>query len=91
MKRNVASGNLEYAFLLVRPRPVVVDSDVHPVAQCAERLVEKRIRQDAVDLGSDRGRDFELPGFGLGDTSGQEHLTARDGESQRDGPRRGLP
>ena len=65
MEGLVAAGDLEHAFFFVRPRAVVVDGDVHAVAERAERLVEKRVRQDAVDLGADRRGDLELLRVGV--------------------------
>ena len=59
-------GISQHPFLLVRPRAVGVDRHVDPVAEGAERPVEERVRQDAVDLGAERRGQLELGGVGFG-------------------------
>ena len=59
-------GHAHLRVLLVRPRAVVVNRDVHAEADRPEGPVEERIRQDAVDLRAERRADLELGGIGLG-------------------------
>jgi hypothetical protein len=55
-----------------------VHGDAHSEAERVKRIVEERIRQDAVVLGA-RGRaDLELRGVGLGRACSEDDLSARD-------------
>src|ERR1039458_3963766 len=62
----VPARDLQHAFLLVRPGPVVVYRHADPVAKRTEGPVEEWVGQDAVDLGTDGRRKREVGGFGLG-------------------------
>ena len=87
-ERLVPTRDLEDAFLLVGPGPVPVDHHVDPVAESAEGLVEERVGQDPVDLGTARRRELELGGIGLRLARCQQRLGPRDAE--REGHRSGF-
>jgi len=65
---------------VVRPGAVVVDRDLNPILDRLERVLEKRIRADAVDLGAALRDELEAPGVHAGFTDRHRGLSARDRE-----------
>ena len=84
-------GDLQPPFLLVGPGAVVVHGYVYAVADRAEGLVEKRVRQDAVHVRAEVCPQLEVGRAQFGRSGGEEYLASRYAEREGDRAYGGLP